>query len=219
MLVVVPGLLKNLPNPALAAVVIAASLSLADIPGVLRLRKQRKTEAWLSLAAFLAVTLLGVLAGIAIAVGLSILNVFRRTWWPHQAILGDTPDLAGFHDIAAHPDAVTTPGLVLFRFDAPLIFANARTFRERIHELAEEPDVRWIVIAAEPVTDVDTTAADMLAELDEWLNSRGISLVFAEMKDPVQSKITRYELTRTIDPTHFYPTIRAAVKAFNDLDT
>lgn len=217
-LVAVPGLLKNLPQPALAAVVIAASLSLADVQGVARLRKQRKTEAWLALAAFLAVTLLGVLPGIAIAVGLSILNVFRRTWWPYQAILGDTPDLPGFHDVSGHPDATTTPGLVLFRFDAPLIFANARTFREQIHELAEGSGVRWIVIAAEPITDVDTTAADMLEELDAWLNARGISLAFAEMKDPVREKIARYELTRTIDPTHFYPTIRAAVKAFNSLE-
>ena len=218
MLVVVPGLLKDLPQPALAAVVIAASLSLADVAGVTRLWKQRQTEAWLAVTAFLAVTLLGVLPGIAIAVGLSILNVFRRTWWPHQAILGDTPDLPGFHDVTEHPDAMTTPGLVLFRFDAPLIFANARTFRDEVLQLAATPGVRWIVIAAEPITDVDTTAADMLEELDERLNARGISLVFAEMKDPVRRKITRYELTRTIDPTHFYPTIRAAVKAFNALD-
>ena len=217
-LVAVPGLLKNLPQPALAAVVIAASLSLADVPAIIRLWKQRKAEAWLAVIAFLAVTLLGVLPGIAIAVALSILNVFRRTWWPYQAILGDTPQLPGFHDVANHPDAATTPGLVLFRFDAPLIFANARTFREQVTELAKGSDVRWIVIAAEPITDVDTTAADMLEELDEWLNARGISLVFAEMKDPVRSKVTRYELTRTIDPTHFYPTIKAAVTAFNSLD-
>ncbi|MGZ8662994.1 MAG: STAS domain-containing protein, partial [Actinomycetota bacterium] len=118
------------------------------------------------------------------------------------------------HDLEMHPDGETTPGLVIFRFDAPLIFANARTFREQVHELAEAPDLRWVLIAAEPITDVDTTAADMLVELDEWLNARGISLVFAEMKDPVHAKITRYELTRTIDPSHFYPTIRAAVKAF-----
>ena len=217
-LVAVPGLLKDLPQPALAAVVIAASLSLADVSGIIRLWKQRKTEAWLAVMAFLAVTLFGVLPGIAIAVALSILNVFRRTWWPYQAILGDTPQLPGFHDVANHPDAATTPGLVLFRFDAPLIFANARTFREQVTELAQGSDVRWIVIAAEPITDVDTTAADMLEELDEWLNARGISLVFAEMKDPVRSKVTRYELTRTIDPTHFYPTIKAAVTAFNSLD-
>jgi len=217
-LVFVPGLLHNLPQPALAAVVIAASLSLADVSGVVKLWKQRRAEAWLSIAAFLGVTLLGVLAGIGLAVMLSILNVFRRAWWPHQAILGDTPDLPGFHDLDNHPDAMTYPGLVLFRFDAPLIFANARTFREQVHELAEQPDVRWIAIAAEPITDIDTTAAEMLEELDAWLNNRGISLVFAEMKDPVREKIARYELARSIDPAHFYPTLTATVKAFNSLD-
>jgi high affinity sulfate transporter 1 len=216
-LVAAPGLLRNLPQPALAAIVIAASLSLANIGAVTRLWKQRKTEAWLAIVAFLAVTFFGVLAGIGIAVALSILAVFQRTWWPYQAILGDTPGFPGFHDLVGHPDGRTLPGLVIFRFDAPLIFANARTFREQVHELAEGPGVRWILIASEPITDVDTTAADMLEDLDEWLNERGISLVFAEMKDPVQAKITRYGLTRTIDPRHFYPTIRAAVSAYEAL--
>ena len=218
MLVAVPGLLKDLPQPALAAVVISASLSLADVKGIKRLWKQRKTEAWLAITAFLAVTFLGVLPGIVIAIVLSILNVFRRIWWPYQAVLGDPDHLTGFHDIASHPDATTIPGLVLFRFDAPLIFANARTFRERVLQLAEEPDVRWLMIAAEPITDIDTTAADMLEDLDERLNARGISLVFAEMKDLVRQKITRYELNRTIDPAHFYPTIEDAVTAFTSLD-
>jgi high affinity sulfate transporter 1 len=216
-LVAAPGLLRNLPQPALAAIVIAASLSLANIGAVARLWKQRKTEAWLAIVAFLAVTFFGVLTGIGIAVALSILAVFRRTWWPYQAILGDTPGFPGFHDLVGHPDGRTVPGLVIFRFDAPLIFANARTFREQVHELAEGPGVRWILIASEPITDVDTTAADMLEDLDEWLNARGISLVFAEMKDPVRTKITRYGLTRTIDPQHFYPTIRAAVSAYEAL--
>ena len=213
-IVAIPWLLQDLPQPCLGAIVIAAAVSLADIGSVRRLWRQRRSEAWLSIAAFLGVTLFGVLAGIAIAVGLSILAVFRRTWWPYQAVLGDTPDLPGFHDLAGHPDGRTEPGLVIFRFDAPLIFANARTFREQVRELAEEPGVRWIVIAAEPITDIDTTAADMLEDLDEWLNERNISLVFAEMKDPVQAKIRSYELTRTIDPAHFYPTIRAAVHAY-----
>ena len=103
----------------------------------------------------------------------------------------------------------------IFRFDAPLFFANARTFREQIRAIAaSEPRPSWIIVAAEPITDVDTTAADMLRELDEDLNARGISLVFAEMKDPVRAKIDRYELTQTIDPGHFFPTITQAVKAF-----
>jgi MFS superfamily sulfate permease-like transporter len=106
---------------------------------------------------------------------------------------------------------------VLFRFDAPLFFANAGTFRDQIRRLARsEPTPVWIVVAAEPITDVDTTAADMLEDLDQDLNAKGVSLVFAEMKDPVREKIERYELTRTIDPAHFLPTVGAAVAAFRD---
>ncbi len=215
LLVFAPDLLRNLPQPTLAAVVIAASISLADVPGTVRLWRQRRTEFWLSIAAFLGVALLGVLPGIVVAVVLSILNVFRRAWWPYQTQLGKVDGLAGFHDVRQYPDGSRLPGLVLYRFDAPLIFANSRTFREEITALAHgTPGLRWIVVAAEPMTDVDTTAADMLEELDVWLNARDISLVFAEMKDPVRAKVERYELTHTIDPAHFFPTIDDAVDAY-----
>jgi high affinity sulfate transporter 1 len=215
MLLLAPGLLRNLPQPTLAAVVITASLSLADIPGTVRLWRQRRTEFTLSMAAFAGVALLGVLPGIAIAVALSIGNVFRRVWWPYQTVLGRAADVPGYHDVRSYPDAEQLPGCVLFRFDAPLFFANARTFRDQVRRLARsEPPPKWIVVAAEPITDVDTTAADMLEDLDEGLNAQGISLVFAELKDPVRQKIERYELTRTIDPTHFFPTVDAAVAAF-----
>jgi high affinity sulfate transporter 1 len=217
MLLLAPGLLRNLPQPTLAAVVITASLSLADIPGTVRLWRQRRTEFTLSMAAFAGVALLGVLPGIAIAVALSIGNVFRRVWWPYQTVLGRAADVPGYHDVRSYPDAEQLPGCVLFRFDAPLFFANARTFRDQVRRLARsEPPPKWIVVAAEPITDVDTTAADMLEDLDEGLNAQGISLVFAELKDPVRQKVERYELTRTIDPTHFFPTLGAAVAAFRE---
>ena len=217
MLLVAPGLLRNLPQPTLAAVVITASLSLADIPATVRLWRQRRTEFLLSMAAFAGVALLGVLPGIAIAVALSIGNVFRRAWWPYQTVLGRVPGVPGYHDVRSYPDAEQLPGCVLFRFDAPLFFANSRTFRDQVRRLAKaEPTPAWIVVAAEPITDVDTTAADMLEDLDEALNAQGISLVFAEMKDPVRRKIERYELTRTIDPAHFFPTIGAAAAAFRE---
>jgi len=213
--VLVPGLFRNLPNPALAAVVITAALSLADIPGTVRLWRQRKAEFLLSIAAFLGVALLGVLPGIAIAVGLSILNVFRRAWWPYDTVLGRVEGLRGYHDTRSYPGASQLPGLVIYRFDAPLFFANAKTFRDEVRRFAAaEPPPRWIIIAAEPVTDVDTTASDVLEDLDEALNAQGISLVFAELKDPVRRKIERYGLTRTIDPRHFFPTVGAAVAAF-----
>ncbi|MEV6300611.1 sulfate permease [Actinoplanes sp. NPDC051861] len=215
LLVLAPGLLKNLPQPILAAVVIAASLSLADLGSMRRLWRQRRVEFSLALAAFLGVALLGVLPGIAVAVALSVLNVFRRLWWPYRAVLGRAEGVSGYHDLKSYPDAEQIPGLVLFRFDAPLIFANARTFREEVLHLSHaEPPPKWIVIAAEPLTDIDTTAADMLEDLDEELNSKGISLVFAEMKDPVREKIDRYKLTRTINPEHFFPTVEEAVEAY-----
>jgi len=217
-LVFVPGLLQDLPQPTLAAVVIAASLSLADIPETVRLYRVRKSEFWLSIAAFGGVVLLGVLPGIAVAVALSIINVFRRAWWPYQTVLGRVPGLAGYHDVESYPDAELLPGCVTFRFDAPLFFANARTFREQIRALARaEPPPKWIVVAAEPITDVDTTAADMLEDLDEDLNAQGINLVFAEMKDPVRRKIERYELTRTINPEHFFPTLTQTYKAYRHM--
>jgi high affinity sulfate transporter 1 len=215
MLLLVPGLLRNLPQPTLAAVVIAASVSLADAPGTIRLYRQRQVEFALSIAAFLGVVLLGVLAGIVIAVALSVGNVFRRVWWPYQAILGRVPGLDGYHDTRSHPGAERLPGCVIFRFDAPLIFANTRTFRDQVRELSRStPAPEWIVVAAEPITDVDTTAADMLEDLDQELNEHGISLIFAEMKDPVRQKIDRYGLTRTIDPAHFFPTLDEAIDAF-----
>ncbi len=215
MLVLLPGLFRNLPQPALAAIVITAALSLADIPGTARLWRQRRTEFALSIAAFLGVALLGVLPGIAVAVGLSILNVFRRAWWPYETVLGLVDGMPGYHDVQSYPDARRLPGLVILRFDAPLIFANAKTFRNEVRKLAEvEPPPRWIVIAAEPITDVDTTASDMLEELDEALNAQGISLILAELKDPVRRKIEAYGLDHTIDPAHYFPTVEAAVDAY-----
>jgi high affinity sulfate transporter 1 len=215
MIVLVPGLFRNLPQPVLAAVVITASLSLIDLAGSVRLWRQRKAEFVLSIAAFLGVALLGVLPGIGIAVGLSILNVFRRAWWPHQTVLGRVAGLPGFHDTRSYPDAEQLPGVLIYRFDAPLFFANATSFRAEIMRLAmTEPVPRWIVIAAEPMTDVDTTAADVLAQLDEALNAQGTSLVFAGLKDPVRRKVERYGLTHTIDPGHFFPTAESAIAAF-----
>ncbi len=214
-LLLVPGLLRNLPQPTLAAVVIAAAMSLADLPGTIRLLRQRRVEFALSIVAFLGVTLLGVLPGIAIAVALSVANVFRRLWWPYYTTLGRVAGLAGYHDVRNHPEAEVLPGCVVCRFDAPLIFANARTFREEMATMARsQPPPRWIIVAAEPITDIDTTAADMLEDLDEALNAQGISLVFAELKDPVREKIERYGLSRTIDPAHFYPTLEDAITAF-----
>ncbi len=214
-LVFATEVMQYVPQPTLGAIVIAAAISLADIPATHRLWHLRRTEFAVSIAAFLGVALLGVLPGILLAITLSILNVFRRVWWPHQAELGRVEGLAGLHDTGTYPHSELLPGLIIYRFDAPLIFANSRMFGDTVRAMVEvHPGLRWVLVAAEPMTDVDTTAADMLVELDTWLNARDVSLVFAEVKDPVRAKLDRYELERTIDPAHFFPTIDEAVAAY-----
>jgi high affinity sulfate transporter 1 len=216
-LLFVPGLLRDLPQPTLAAVVIAASLSLTDLPATRRLFRVRRTEFVLSLTAALGVVVLGVLPGMAVTVALSAANVFRRAWWPYRAVLGRVPELPGFHDVRGHPEAELLPGCLLIRFDAPLFFANARTFREWVDGLVrDDPEVRWVIVAAEPVTDVDTTAAEMLRELADALHRQDRHLVFAELKDPVRADVERAGLTDVIDPAHLFPTVEAAVTAFRD---
>ena len=215
MLVFIPGLLQYLPQPTLAAIVIVASLSLADVGGTVRLWRQRRGEFWLSIAAFLGVALLGVLTGILIAVALSILGVFRQVWDPYQTVLGRVRGLAGYHDIRMYPDAEQIEGLVIYRFAAPLIFANANTFRDEVRRLTRsDPKPRWIVVAAEPITDVDTTAAEMLEALDDDLERSGIQLVFAELKDAVRQKMDDYGVEWLEDNDAFYPTVGEAVRAY-----
>lgn len=212
MLVFLPGLLADLPQPTLGALVIAAAFSLADIPAVVRLYRQRRTDFIVMLAAFLGVALLGVLPGIIVAIVVSVGNVFRRIWRPYRAVLGRVPEMAGLHDVEIHADASQDPRCVVYRFDAPLIFANARTFRADIEELAAaDPKPQRIVIAAEPISDIDTTACDELDDLVRSLDEHGCELVFAELKDVVRAKIDRFGLTYQIPDDRFYPTVESAL--------
>lgn len=216
MLLFVPGLVRNMPQSALAAIVIAASISLFDVAGLRHFWVIRKSEFALAVVCILGVVLVGVLEGIVIAVVLSVLQFFERSWRPYAAVLGKPEGLEGYHDIARYPDAKRIPGLLMIRWDAPLFFANANLFRKLVRDLvaSTEPTPYWVLVAAEPVTDVDTTAADMLVELDLELNAAGIHLILAELKDPVKDKIERYGLYETIDRRHFYPTIEVAVDDF-----
>jgi MFS superfamily sulfate permease-like transporter len=216
MLLFLPGLVRYMPQSALAAIVIAASISLFDVAGLRHLWSSRKSEFALSVICILGVVLAGVLEGIVIAVVLSILQFFERSWRPYAAVLGKPEGLEGYHDIARYPDAERIPGLLMIRWDAPLFFANANIFRKLVRDLvaSTEPAPYWVLVAAEPVTDVDPTAADMLVDLDLELNAAGIHLILAELKDPVKDKIERYGLYETIDRRHFYPTIEVAVDAF-----
>lgn len=216
LLVAAPALMQDLPTTALAAVVIAAALGIFDLRAVAVFRRVRRSDFVLTIVAFLAVTALGVLVGIGVAVALSLLDVVRRAWRPHDAILGRAKGVKGYHDVERYPDAKQIPGLLLFRWDAPLFFANADTFRERIVDIVDDAPslVRWVVVAAEPITDVDTTAAEMLEELDKELATRGCELAFAEMKDPVKDRLERYGLQRRIGREFFFPTVGVAVKAY-----
>jgi high affinity sulfate transporter 1 len=213
-----PNLVQNLPDSALAAVVISAAIGLIEAAGVRKLYRVHKMEFALSIVCFLGVAVVGVIQGIFIAVGLALLDFIRRAWRPYDAVLGRVDDLKGYHDITRHPDARRIPGLVLFRWDAPLFFANAEVFADRLRlAIASSPTpVRWVVVAAEPVTDLDTTAADVLRELDKELAAEGIDLRFAEMKGPVKDRLKRYALYERFGDDHFYPTIGTAVGAYLD---
>ena len=218
MLLLFPNVVRNLPDSALAAVVITAAIGLIEAAGVRKLYRVHRTEFALSIACFLGVAVLGVIEGIFIAVALSLLNFIRRAWRPHHAVLGRADDVKGYHDVTRYPDARRVPGLVLFRWDAPLFFANAEEFADEVRQaIASSPTpVRWVVVAAEPITDLDSTAADVLKELDGELATQGIDLRFAEMKDPVKDRLKRYALFERFGDDHFYPTIGAAVGAYVD---
>jgi high affinity sulfate transporter 1 len=213
-----PTLLQDLPQAALGAIVIAACFSLVEVAGVVRLYRMRRSEFVLSIVCFLSVALVGVIQGMFIAVGLALLAFIWRAWRPHDAVLGRIDGIKGYHDLARHPEARQVPGLVLFRWDAPLFFANAAIFQERVLQAvaAAPTPTRWVVVAAEPVTDVDTTAADSLAELNAELQRAGIELRFAEMKGPVKDRLRRYGLFDTIGTESFFPTIGRAVARYRE---
>jgi high affinity sulfate transporter 1 len=216
LIVVAPSLMQDLPQPALAAVVIASAIGLFEVADLRRIYRIQRWEFWLSMGCFAGVAVFGTIPGITLAIVAAVVEFLWDGWRPHWAVLGRPANLRGYHDIRRHPDAQQIPGLVLFRWDAPLFFANAELFNARVLDaVASSPTpVRWVVVAAEPVTSVDVTAADALAELDEMLYSRGIELCFAEMKDPVTDKLKRFELFTRLGPQAFFPTVGAAVRAY-----
>jgi MFS superfamily sulfate permease-like transporter len=216
LLVFAPGLTTDLPQPTLAAIVIVACFSLVDIAGLRRLFALRPTEAALSMVCLAGVVFVGVVPGIFFAVVLALAAFFWRAWRPHSAILGRVEGVKGYHDVSRYPEARLIDGLVLFRWDAPLFFANAEAFREAIEAAvdAAPTPTRWVVVAAEPVTDVDMTAADMLDELITELDGRGIRLRFAELKDPVKDRLRRYGLYQRLGDEAYFPTVGTAVDGY-----
>jgi high affinity sulfate transporter 1 len=216
LLLAAPNLLQHLPAAALAAVVIASAIGLIEVTDLIRIFRIQRWEFWLSIVCLVGVAVFGAIPGIGLAVVIAVIEFLWDGWRPHSAVLGRAEGVRGYHDITRYPDARQIPGLVLFRWDAPLFFVNTELFKERVLDAAARSPapVRWLVVAAEPVTSVDVTAADTLAELDETLHEAEIELCFAELKDPVKDKLKRFGLFAQIGDEFFFPTIGAAVGSY-----
>jgi high affinity sulfate transporter 1 len=216
LLLVAPNLLRSLPNAALAAVVIASAVGLIQVTDLIRIFHIQQWEFWLSIVCFVGVAVLGAIPGIGFAIVIAIIEFLWDGWRPYSAVLGLAEGVKGYHDITRYPAARQIPGLVLFRWDAPLFFANAELFKERVLQAAANSPahVCWVVVTAEPVTSVDITAADTLTELDQTLRDLGTKLCFAELKDPVKDKLKRFGIFAQIGEAFFFPTIDAAVSGY-----
>jgi high affinity sulfate transporter 1 len=216
MLVLFPGLVQAMPQPVLAAVVIAASITLFDLPQLRRLWFLRRSEFALAVACGLSVALIGVLEGIVVAIALSVGWIFIRSWQPYSAVLGKVPGVRGWHDSSHHDEAQHVPGLLILRWSAPLFFANANLFRNRVRALvaAQAEPPRWVLVAGEPITDIDTTAAEMLVDLDLELNANGIHLAFAELPTRVERWIAQAGVLEAVDAGHLYDSVHEGVDAY-----
>ena len=207
-----PNLTSFLPTSALAGVVIGAAGTLIDVPEVLRLLRVEPIDGLLSIAAFLGVIVIGVLEGIVIAIALSVVAFTNNAWRPYRAELGRIPMVRGYHDLSRHPEGRRVDGIAIVRFDAPLFFANAGIFGHYVRTIASsEPRPVHLVLAAEPITSIDSTAIDELIAVDDYLAQAGIDLVFAELKDPVRDRLVRHGLAGRFGPERFAPTVGAAV--------
>lgn len=216
LLLMAPNLLKNLPAATLAAVVIASAMALIEIKDLRRIYRIQQWEFWLSMGCMAGVAVLGAIEGIGLAIVIAVIEFLWDGWRPHFAVLGRVDGVKGYHDITRYPDARIIPGLVLFRWDAPLFFANAELFRDHVLDAvaASPTPVRWLVVSAEPVTSVDVTAADILEELDRALHAAGIDLCFAELKDPVKDKLKRFGLFSRLGEQRFFATLGQAVSGY-----
>jgi len=216
LLLVAPLLLQYLPHTALAGVVIASAIGLVEVSDLRRIYRIQRWEFWLSMVCFAGVAALGAIPGIALAVVIAVIEFLWDGWRPHSAVLGRVDHVRGYHDITRYPQARRVPGLVLFRWDAPLFFANAELFHDRVLDAIDgsPTPVRCLVVAAEPVTSVDVTAADILVELDESLKAADIELCFAEMKDPVKDKLKRFGLFARLGEDTFFATVGESVSRY-----
>ncbi|HEX7536805.1 MAG TPA: SulP family inorganic anion transporter [Dermatophilaceae bacterium] len=211
------SLLADLPQTVLAAVIIAAAFSLIDVPVLRRYWSIRRSALLLSLVTSASVIVVGVINGILVAIGLSILLFFRRSWWPHGEVLGRAPS-GNWHSVNDRQEARVEPGIVVFRWEAPLFFANVGIFRQHVRRLARGEDVGWVVLQCEAVTDIDVTAADMLEQLSAELAAQGVHLVFVEMRARLREQMRRYAFFRALDEGRLHSSVDAAVEAIRHSD-
>jgi len=211
-------LLAPLPTVALGAIIIVASIGLIDIPAFRYLRKVRRVEFWLAVVTALGVLIVGVLQGILIAVVLSLINVIFHISRPHDALLDDVDVKGGtvYREITEKETVLTEPGLIVYRFDAPLVFPNVAFFSERINELVVEagPGLNCVIFDAEAVSDFDSTAAEALETLDADLERREIELWIARANAPLRDLLQVTDLTTKIGEENIHPSVRAAVEAY-----
>lgn len=215
-LVAAAPLLEAFPLAALGGLVVYAGARLVDVKEIRRIAAFRPSEAAIMVASFVGVVVFDLLVGIGVAVALSVADLFRRIARAHDAVQGQVAGLAGLHDIDDYPEATTVPGLVVYRYDAPLCFANAEDFRSRVFAaVAEETaPVEWVVLNMEANVEIDLTATDMLEELRSELESKGIVLAFARVKQDLAVYLERTGLTARVGRDRIFPTLPTALDGF-----
>jgi SulP family sulfate permease len=211
-------LIGAFPTAALGAVVVFAAVRLVDVAELRRIAAFRRSELVLSLSTTAAVLLFGVLPGIGAAIALSVLDLLRRIVHPHDGVLGYVPDVAGMHDIDDHPDAQQVPGLVVYRYDSPLFFANSDDFTKRAMAVVDRASaherVEWFLLNAEANTEVDLTAVDALEWLRGTLDRRGIVFALARVKQDLRASLEAGGLVAQVGADHIFPTLPTAVAAY-----
>jgi len=209
-------LFRNLPNAALGAVIVLTAIRLIDLRELRRLWEVRRSDFVLALITFAGVLVFGVLGGIGVGVLASLLEVMRRAIVPHTAVLGMVAGSATYRDIDNYADAETLPGLIVYRFDAPVFFANADVFREQLSELVHDAEVpvREVIVNAEGVYDLDTTGIQMLERLLDDLEAKDVRLSWARVRTPVRTLMRRTGLEQRVGAANFHLRVEDAVAAF-----
>ncbi|MED7954654.1 SulP family inorganic anion transporter [Streptomyces sp. BE303] len=209
-------LLRYTPAAVLGALVVFAAIRMIDVAGLRRLKGFRRREFLLAVGCLVGVLALDILYGVLVAVGLSVAELLSRVARPHDAVQGMVPGVPGMHDIDDYPQAHTVPGLVVYRYDSPLFFANAEDFRSRaLAAVAQEAGaVRWFVLNAEANVEVDITALDSLEALRAELAGRGVVFALARVKQDLRADLDAYGLTDSVGTDRIFPTLPTAVTAY-----